>query len=91
MKSTFHVKNEKVESTKALVRQHATLRFLRNPLQVGTSTEFCLEGDVEDFNSLNVMLEELNVKENKKEKPEPNNFVEHFWSVVKGSPLNRNL
>jgi hypothetical protein len=87
MKSTFHVKNEKVESTKALVRQHATLRFLRNPLQVGTSTEFCLEGDVEDFNSLNVMLEELNVEE----KPEPGSFVEHFWSVVKGSPLNRNL
>jgi hypothetical protein len=33
------------------------------------------------------MLEELNVEE----KPEPGSFVEHFWSVVKGSPLNRNL
>ena len=87
MKSTFFVKNEQVEGTKALVRQHASLRFRQNPLQVGSTTEFCLEGDVEDFNSLGVMLEELNVTE----KPEPGNFVEHFWSVVKGSPRNRNL
>jgi hypothetical protein len=91
MKSTFFVKNEQVECTKALVRQHPTLRFRQNPLQVGSTTEFCLEGEVQDFNSLNVLMEELNVKENEKEKPEPNNFVEHFWSVVKGSPCNRNL
>ena len=87
MKSTFFVKNEQVECTKALVRQHPTLRFRQNPLQVGSTTEFCLEGEVQDFNSLNVLMEELNVKE----KPEPHNFVEHFWSVVKGSPCNRNL
>ena len=91
MKSTFYVKNENVVLTKALVRQHASLRFRQNPLQVGSSTEFCLEGNVEDFNSLNEKMEGLNVTKNKEQEPEPGNFVEHFWSVVKGSPRNRNL
>ena len=57
MKYTFWVKNDKVEDTKSLVRQHKSLRFRGNPIKGTHSTEFCLEGDVEDFNSLNSMLE----------------------------------
>lgn len=85
MKTTFYVKNAYVEATKALVRQHKSLRFLGNPI-VGTyETEFRLEGDVQDFNSFNGLREALLDNHEQKEQ-EPDSFVEHFWSVVKRRP-----
>lgn len=59
MRQTFWVKNEHFDAVKSLVRQHKSLRFIQNPLQVGNTTEFCLQGDVEDFNSLDRLYEDL--------------------------------
>lgn len=57
MYQSFWVDSKNVETVKGLVRQHPSLRFVANPLTVGNSAQFCLEGEVEDFNDLNIQLE----------------------------------
>lgn len=52
MKATFYVANEEIEQVKSLVRKYSSLRFLSNPMKVGAKCEFCLEGNVHDFNAL---------------------------------------
>lgn len=59
MYQSFWVDSKNVETVKGLVRQHPSLRFVANPLTVGNSAQFCLEGEVEDFNALNTRLEKV--------------------------------
>lgn len=59
-KITFYVNNDQVEETKHLVRQFPSLRFRSNPLRFGGFAEFCLEGEIEDFNCLDKELNDRN-------------------------------
>lgn len=59
MYQSFWVDKNLEQDVKALVRQYPSIRFKENPLEVGLKVHFCLTGDVEDFNSFNVKLDEL--------------------------------
>lgn len=51
MKATFYIPKEEVEQVKSLVRKYSSLRFLSNPIEVGSKSEFYLDGSVHDFSA----------------------------------------
>jgi hypothetical protein len=69
MKQTFYAPADKTVEVKALVRSFSSFRFLSNPLATGNSTEFRLEGKVEEFNQFNLELDKLLEPEESSDKP----------------------
>lgn len=65
MRSSFYVQNNKVPEVKRIIRELPSLRFEGNPLTFKDSTNFCLTGEVEYFNKLDILME-----------PEPENIPE---------------
>lgn len=59
MKQTFYAPADKTVKVKALVRSFSSFRFLSNPLTTSNTTEFRLEGDVEEFNQFDLELDKL--------------------------------
>jgi len=69
MKQTFYVPADKTASVKTLIRSFSSFRFLSNPTTIGNSTEFRLEGKVEEFNQFDLELDKLLEPEESSDKP----------------------
>jgi hypothetical protein len=69
MKQTFYAPADKTVEVKALVRSFSSFRFLSNPMTTGNSTEFRLEGKVEEFNQFDLELDKLLKPKETSDKP----------------------
>jgi hypothetical protein len=53
MKQTFWTSNSNAKEIQGLLKKYKTIRFRANPIIIGDRIEFCLGGDVEEFNQFN--------------------------------------
>lgn len=62
MKQSFWVNPELEKEVKSLVREYPSLRHISEPFPAFGKVQFFLSGDVEEFNSFDLKLEEMEKK-----------------------------
>lgn len=62
MKQSFWVNSKLEKEVKSLVREYPSLRHISEPFPAFGKVQFFLSGDVEEFNSFDLRLEEMERK-----------------------------